>query len=118
MQPRSWRVSVQDILDAIGVIQRVTRGLEFEGFAGDILIRSTVLLHLMIIGEASANVPVVVQNQASGIPWALMRGIRNRVAHAYFHIDLLIVWDVVMTQLDPLVPQLQALLESDFELGR
>jgi uncharacterized protein with HEPN domain len=44
------------------------------------------------------------------IPWAQMRGMRNRMAHGYFDIDLNVVWDTVRLSLRDLRSKLQPLL--------
>jgi uncharacterized protein with HEPN domain len=48
-------------------------------------------------------------NAHSQIPWRNMRGMRNRIAHGYFDIDLEVVWDTVQTALPPLAVSLQGL---------
>ena len=41
------------------------------------------------------------------LPWQQMRGIRNRIVHAYDQIDLAIIWNVVTVELPPLAPELE-----------
>ena len=64
---------------------------------------------LMIIGEAASRVvaehPSVVDAHP-GIPWRGIRGMRNRIAHGYFNVDLAVVWQTVQAELPPLVAQL------------
>lgn len=48
-------------------------------------------------------------NAHSQIPWRNMRGMRNRIAHGYFDIDLDVVWDTVQTALPPLAVSLRGL---------
>ena len=43
----------------------------------------------------------------SEIPWRGMRGMRNRVTHGYFDIDINVVWDTTKTALPDLVLQLE-----------
>lgn len=43
------------------------------------------------------------------IPWRNMRGMRNRIAHGYFDIDLDVVWDTVTIALPELILQLKSL---------
>jgi uncharacterized protein with HEPN domain len=74
--------------------------------------QQAVIMSLIILGEASTKImddyPAVVANHAD-IPWRNMRGMRNRMAHGYFDIDLEVVWDTVHTALPPLLAQLQIL---------
>ena len=48
-------------------------------------------------------------NAQAQIPWRSMRGMRNRIAHGYFDIDLDVVWDTVQNALPPLLVHLKQL---------
>lgn len=66
----------------------------------------------MIIGEASAKLMdgcMEFTEQYSEIPRRSMRGMRNRIAHGYFEIDLNVVWKTVQTALPELLRQLEIL---------
>ena len=52
-----------------------------------------------MIGEASSHLPIEVQEQYEDVPWGMIKGIRNILAHEYFGIDLEIVWKTVKEDL-------------------
>ena len=60
-----------------------------------------------IIGEAAGNVSKEFQAAHSEIPWAVIVGMRNRLAHAYFDVDLDQVWDTVKDDLPLLIVRLE-----------
>ena len=66
-------------------------------------------MSLVVLGEAATKVmdryPDFAANHAA-IPWRSMRGMRNRIAHGYFDINLKVVWDTVQTALPTLKSQL------------
>ena len=65
---------------------------------------SLALVRLIeIIGEAAIQVSPSLKNRYPQIPWHQMGGMRNRVVHAYFDIDLNIVWQVVSDDLPKLL---------------
>ena len=72
--------------------------------------QQAVVLNLITIGEIATRVmsehPDFVANHPD-IPWRQMRGMRNRMAHGYFDINLEIVWDTVRTSLPELERQLE-----------
>ncbi|MGL6337956.1 MAG: HepT-like ribonuclease domain-containing protein [Waterburya sp.] len=78
---------------------------------------SLALVRLIeIIGEAANNISVEKQDQYSEIPWRRMVGMRNRLSHAYFEVDLDIVWQVVIEDLPKILPQIEtAILELEQE---
>ena len=52
-----------------------------------------------MIGEAARNIPDNLRQQYSHIPWQRIVGLRNVVIHAYFNIDLNIVWQIIKVNL-------------------
>ena len=63
-----------------------------------------------IIGEAASRVSDAVRSQHSDIPWAEIIGMRNRLVHAYFDVDLERVCDTLALDLPPLIVQLEQVL--------
>ena len=68
-----------------------------------------MILNIVVIGEAATRLatehPEFVQ-RFSDVPWKSMRGMRNRMAHGYFDIDLAIVWQTMHTSLPELASRL------------
>lgn len=87
-------------------------GMHKQDFLDDKKTQQAVVMSLMILGESATKVmdqyADFVESNAS-IPWRSMRGMRNRIAHGYFEIDLDVVWDTVQMSLPGLITQLQAL---------
>jgi len=72
---------------------------------------SLALVRLLeIVGEAAASVSQEQQSQLAKIPWRSMIGMRNRIIHAYFDVDLDIVWQTITEDLPPLVNELERIL--------
>lgn len=113
MRHREWRFRVTDILDAISRIQRYTSGLTYEQFCLDRRTVDAVVRNFEVIGEAARHIPPEVEARHPQVPWHQMRSMRNELIHDYPGVELAIVWDAVQTDLPPLVPVLQALLESE-----
>ncbi|MBB4843151.1 uncharacterized protein with HEPN domain [Paucibacter oligotrophus] len=87
-------------------------GLAKEDFLRDKRTQQAVIMSLVIIGEAATKVmeshDEFVQSHAQ-VPWRNMRGMRNRIAHGYFDINLDVVWDTVQAALPNLLKQLPVL---------
>ena len=65
-----------------------------------------------IIGEAASKISKECETECSNIPWADIIGMRNRLIHAYFDINLNIVWKTVTEELGPLVYELDQALRK------
>jgi uncharacterized protein with HEPN domain len=94
-------------------------GLDKEDFLADKRTQQAVIMSLIIIGEAATKVIEGYDGFAlshPGVPWRSMRGMRNRIAHGYFDINLEVVWDTVQIALPDLLKQLAA-IRQDAEDG-
>jgi len=99
MYKRDVRLYLADIDDAVAAIEEYTAGLNYEAFAGDRKTYSATLREFIVIGEAIANIPDEVKNQAPTIEWRLIKDFRNFIVHEYFGVDSRIVWDAVRQEL-------------------
>jgi uncharacterized protein with HEPN domain len=86
-----------------------------EGRTPDDLARNRVLTLALvrcieIIGEAASRVSDTVRSQHPEVPWAEIIGMRNRLVHAYFDVDLERVRDTLALDLPPLIVQLEQML--------
>jgi uncharacterized protein with HEPN domain len=90
MSERDSKLLVEDILSSIGKIERYTLNLSFEDFLHDELRIDAVVRNLEIIGEASERIHPDLK-QSSPIPWREISGLRNKIVHEYFGVDLEII---------------------------
>lgn len=65
-----------------------------------------------IIGEAAKNVSDAERGRRPEIPWRAIAGTRDRLAHAYFDVDLDRLWQIVSVDLRALIPALEAALAA------
>lgn len=110
MSAREWPDRVRDIIDAIAEIQFFTKGMSLDSFRADTKTSKAVELNFIIIGEASRAIPDEIRAANPAVPWQLMRSMRNRMVHVYFHIDPAILWKTVQDDLPLLLPHLENLL--------
>ena len=102
---------LDDMVDAARQACAYVDGLGKTGFIADRRTQQAVILNLVILGEAATRVLarhadfVALHPQ---VPWHNMRGMRNRVAHGYFDLDIDVVWDTVQSSLPALLAQLPA----------
>jgi len=112
MPSRDWTLRIADILDAIAAIRGFTDGMGYAAFIRDRKTVDAVLRNFTIIGEAARHVPDEVTAAHPEIPWQDMRDMRNVIMHAYFGVNLLIIWDTIQGNLPPLIKPLEELLQG------
>ena len=86
-----------------------TEGMAEDDFLTDLRTQRAVVMSLMIVGEAASRILSEhpdFANAKTAIPWRGIRGMRNRIAHGYFDIDLHVVWTTVQTELPALIKHL------------
>ncbi len=111
MTERDYRDYLNDILECINDIESFITGLTFEEVVNDKKTFNAVVRSIEIIGEASTNVPQNICNKAPDIPWAKMKGMRNRLAHEYFGIDNQTLWITASEDIPTLKEDIENLLK-------
>jgi uncharacterized protein with HEPN domain len=112
MSKRNWKLLFEDIMECIHKIEKYTGVLEFENFKTREIVIDAVVRNLEIIGEASRNIPEEVKKRFKDIPWKSIVGLRNRVIHGYFGVDLSIIWHIIGHELPDLKNKIQEALKQ------
>jgi len=104
---------LQHIIEAIDRAIRYVAGMNATAFQQDTRTQDAVIRALEIVGEAANKARVAdhsLQVSAPEIPWDIMYGMRNRIVHDYFEVDLDVVWQTVQRDLPALRAQIVQLL--------
>lgn len=101
---------LNDILESISDIKEFVVGIDYENFLRDKKTSKAVIRSLEIIGEAAKNIPEPLRNSQKEIPWQEIMGMRNKLAHEYFGVDLDIVWQSIHEDVSPLEAAVKEIL--------
>lgn len=107
---REYLDYLRDMLDAAEKAAEFTRGLDASSFARDAKTVFSVIRALEIIGEAAKKVPRSVQQRYPDMAWRAMAGMRDKVMHDYFGVNLEVVWRTVQDDLPGLRASLQRII--------
>jgi uncharacterized protein with HEPN domain len=102
MSERSDVLLLEDINDAINKIERYTIGCTADSFIQDEKTADAVVRNLEIIGEAANRLSKDFIEQHSNIEWRKIIGLRHRIVHEYFGVDLDLVWQIITSDLPEL----------------
>ncbi len=108
-------VYLRHMAEAAAKIDRYLRGLTRETFGQDDMAVDAVIRELEILGVAARNVSPASRAAHPELPFAEMVGMRNRLIHAYFGVDLDVVWQTCQSDLHALRSALAALLREGEE---
>jgi len=105
-------VFLQHIVDRIGDIQGDVNGLTKEQFLEKKTIIHSVLWSIGVIGEAAKNISAEFRKEHKDIPWKQISGMRDKLIHEYFGIDLGNVWKVVTEDIPVLKKKIEEILKK------
>jgi len=106
-------VRLRHMLDAAREAQEFARGRQRSDLNRDRMLTLSLVKCIEIIGEAAAKVSEETRAECPSLPWADVIGMRNRLIHGYFDIDLDRVWDTVKDDLPPLAASLSSVISPE-----
>jgi uncharacterized protein with HEPN domain len=98
---------LQHMLDAAQEAIEFAQGRTYLDLNNDRKLVLALVKDVEIIGEAAYRVTQITRNRLSDIPWDDIIGMRHRLVHAYFDINLDILWRTVQDDLPPLIVVLE-----------
>lgn len=105
------RIYLEHIRDALADIATYT-STGRDTFFTERMRQDATLRKLEVIGQAVKNLSEETKSRKPSVPWKQIAGMRDKVIHDYFGVNLEIVWVVIEKDLPKLERAIQALLEA------
>ena len=106
------KIFLEHIQESIGEIEKYLAGVSEEAFFADSKTRNAVVRQFEIIGEAVKNLPDDLRSANPETPWKEWAGMRDKLIHEYFGVDVKVVWNTAKNDLPQLKEQINKLLEN------
>lgn len=101
---------LRHMLDAIDRVIEATQRVTREDFNRDWMIQDAIVHELQILGEAAGRVSKELTDRHPELPWRKVTGLRHKIVHDYFAVDLEVVWDTATLDAPAVRPIVEALL--------
>ena len=108
-------IFIEHILKSIERIEKFIKNINKEKIEKDELIQSAVIRQIEIIGEAVKNLPIEFITKYPYIEWGEIAGMRDKLIHHYFGVDLEIVWKTIKGDLPKLKEQIKKILDESIK---
>ena len=109
-------IRLRHMLDAAREVLSFSQNETRASLDTERMLTLSIVKDLEIIGEAASKVTKKCREETPQIPWQNIVSMRNRLIHAYFDINLDIVWKTVIDDLPPLMSELEKIVESKKKL--
>ncbi len=103
---------LRDIIESGNKLLEFTAKMTYAEFQADAKTQYAVIRALEIVGEASKQISPELRDQYPAVPWRSMAGMRDKLIHGYFGVNLKVVWRTVTEEIPTLLPLIQAILED------
>ncbi len=105
-------VYLDHILDSIERIEEYTEGMEGPDFLSNKLVQDGTIRQIEIIGEATKNLSKDFREKYPQVPWKDIAGMRDRLIHHYFGVNLKDVWYTVKVDIPVLKDEIMAIIDA------
>jgi len=106
-------IFVKHILENIEDIETFSKGISKDEFSKNKLKQKAIIRSLEVIGEAVKNIPDLSRGKYPDVEWKAISGLRDKLIHHYFGVDLNAVWNIINKDIPDLKEKIRKILNQE-----
>jgi uncharacterized protein with HEPN domain len=106
------KIRVQHMIDAAEEVKSFVGDTSEQDFIKNRMLILSVIKEIEVIGEAASRISEVTKLEYPDIPWQDIIGMRNRLIHGYFDVNVKLVWNTVKNNLPVLNKSLKEIINK------
>jgi len=110
---KDYKIFLHHISESIKLIEEYTGQKTKSDFLNSTALQDMVMRRLEIIGEAVKNLPAELKEKYSDIPWKEIAGMRDKLIHGYFGVDLEFTWGVIQKDIPILKRRIHDIMNKE-----
>jgi len=107
------KIRIKHIIDASEEALSFVDNVKREKFFKNRMLILSVIKEIEISGEAASKISEETKTKYSNVPWKDIVGMRNRLIHSYFDVNIELVWNTIKNNLNPLISSLKEILAEE-----
>jgi uncharacterized protein with HEPN domain len=104
---------LKHLIDAANQIEEYIKGKSYQDYLAARMMQDAIIRQIEIIGEATKMISKETKEKNKKIPWKDMAGMRDKLIHGYFGVDLVAVWDTAQKDIPILKEQISKIKLSN-----
>jgi uncharacterized protein with HEPN domain len=106
------RIYLDHILESFTKAIQYLNNVSYEAYMADEEKQDAIIRKIEVAGEATKRLSSEIRKKYGHVPWRAIAGMRDKLIHDYFNVDLEMVWETATKDIPSLIPEIETILKE------